>query len=154
MARHIDDKERILAQKIGARVRYYRLRAGYLSSSKFAEMIGVTGSTYRNYERGEHLFPLMQLKRAAEILNLTLDDLTETNAIYPVHNYKDARDYLASIYATYTNKASSEDATDEEIQQAAWRFCMHAEAFAWIFGLTPEYLTDQAHGRAKMRKLV
>lgn len=154
MYRRIEEEEKEYMREIGQRIRWHRLNAGFCTREEFAERIGVSSNAYKNYETGQARIPLMRLQLIADALSLTLDELIGNEPKHAVHSFYDARQYLATLYADYATKTRNEKVTDEDTQQAAWRFCMYAEAFAWIFGMTPEAMSEQAQGRAKVRKLV
>jgi len=57
----------------GRRLKAARLDAGFENAEIFAEVLGISASRYRKYERGESFPPLDILERIALRLGLDLD---------------------------------------------------------------------------------
>jgi transcriptional regulator with XRE-family HTH domain len=71
-AKALDPAEEIV--KLGARLRYLRLNAGYSSAETFAYEKGISRALYGRYERGKDL-KFSTLVRLANFFNMTVPEL-------------------------------------------------------------------------------
>jgi transcriptional regulator with XRE-family HTH domain len=71
-AKPLDTEEEI--KKLGARLRYLRIQAGYTSAETFAYEKGISRALYGRYERGKDL-RYSSLVRLANCFNMTVAEM-------------------------------------------------------------------------------
>ena len=64
----------VTRKEIGNRVRKYRMKNGW-SDNELGQMVGMTGRSLNNKERGERDFTFNELIRLADTFKITLDEL-------------------------------------------------------------------------------
>lgn len=99
-----------MERDIGARLRYYRERAG-LSPDEMAARLEISATKVRNLETATNVIPIALLTRAARVLGVTVGDLygphdpvvgadaEQTRAAHAVLQHPETRALIEAYYA-------------------------------------------------------